>query len=53
MLDYQYTINTLHMRGIRVNEKQYMFVMNVVFGEKPSVAYGLVFETFPFSTSSV
>lgn len=48
MLDYQYTTNTLHMRGIRVNEKQYMFVLNVVFGEKPSVAYGLVFDTANF-----
>ena len=44
MLDFQYTLNTLHTRGIRINEKQYLFVANVVFGEKPSVAYGLVYD---------
>lgn len=48
MLDYQYSLNTLHTRGIRINEKQYLFVLNVVLGEKPSVAYGLVYDTAKF-----
>lgn len=48
MLDYQYTLNTLHARGIKVNERQYLFVLNVVLGEKPSVAYGMIFDTEKF-----
>lgn len=48
MLDYQYTLNTLHARGLKITEKQYLFVLNVVLGEKPSVAYGMIYDTENF-----
>lgn len=44
MLDFQYTLNTLHARGVRIDEKQYLFVLSVVLGEKPSIAYGMVYD---------
>lgn len=44
MLDYEYTRNTLHARGINVSIKQYLFVLNVALGEKPAVAYGIIYD---------
>ena len=44
MLDYEYTKNTLHARGIKVSIKQYLYVLNVVLGEKPSIAYGIIYD---------
>ena len=45
MLDYEYTRNTLHARGIKVSVKQYLFVLNVVLGEKPAIAYGIIYDS--------
>lgn len=48
MLDYISTKSTLHTRGININEKQYLFVLSCVLGERPEVAYGMVFNTKEF-----
>lgn len=44
MLDYEYTRNTLHARGIKVSVQQYLYVLNVVLGEKPAIAYGIIYD---------
>lgn len=40
--------NTLHTRGIDIDEKKYFFVLACVLGEKPEVAYGLTYQTKEF-----
>lgn len=45
MLDYEYTRNTLHARGIKVSVQQYLYVLNVVLGEKPAIAYGIIYDS--------
>ena len=40
--------STLHIRGININEKQYLFVLACVLGEKPEVAYGMIYDTKDF-----
>lgn len=53
MLDYEYTRNTLHARGIKINVKQYLYVLNVVLGEKPAVAYGIIYDNDDFKKALV
>mgnify|MGYP006988831633 CR=1 FL=1 len=48
MLDYQTTQATLHTRGINIDEKQYLFVLQVVMGEYPPVAYAIIYDTTRF-----
>lgn len=51
MLDYISVQQTLHTRGIKINEKQYLFVLSCVLGEKPEVAYSMVYDTKEFKQS--
>lgn len=48
MLNYIDTKATLHTRGININEKQYLFVLSCVLGEKTEVAYGMIYQTSEF-----
>ena len=48
MLDYISTKSTLHTRGIEIDDKQYIFVLSCVLGERPEVAYGMVYHTKEF-----
>ena len=48
MLDYLTTKETLHVRNVLFDEKQYQFVMMVAFGEDESVAYALTYEMAEF-----
>ena len=48
MLDYSSTINVLHTRGISVTLQEYLFVIQVVFGEDVRVAYANTFDTAEF-----
>ena len=48
MLDYLTTKSTLHTRGIHIDEKQYAFVLMCVLGERPEVAYGMMYHTKDF-----
>ena len=43
MLSYIDTRSTLHTRGIKITEKQYLFVLECVLDEKPEVAYAMVY----------
>lgn len=51
MLDYISTKSTLHTRGIDINEKQYLFVLSCVLGEKAEVAYGMIYHTKDFKSA--
>ena len=44
MLDYLSTQETLHVRNVDFDHKQYLFVTMVAFGESESVAYALVYD---------
>lgn len=44
MFDYRDFSERLHIRGIRFDEKEYMFVALVCAGEDESVAYGLIYD---------
>ena len=48
MLDYVSIQQTLHTRGLKIDEKQYIFVLSCVLGEKPEVAYAMVYDTKEF-----
>lgn len=48
MLDYINVKRTLHTRGVNIDERQYLFVLSVVMGERVDVAYGMVFDTKNF-----
>ena len=48
MLDYLSTKETMHVRNVLFDEKQYQFVMMVAFGENESVAYALAYDTAEF-----
>lgn len=48
MLDFIASKNTLHTRGINIDEKQYMFVLMCVMGERAEVAYGMIYKTKEF-----
>lgn len=40
--------SALHTRGINIDEKQYLFVLSCAIGEKPEVAYGMIYHTEDF-----
>lgn len=44
MFDYRYCLETLHVRGVLFDEKEYMFVAMVCAREDVSVSYGLVYD---------
>lgn len=44
MFDYRYCLESLHVRGVLFDEKEYMFVAMVCAGEDVSVSYGLVYD---------
>lgn len=48
MFDYRDFITRLHIRGLKPDDKQYLFVAMVCAGEDISVAYGLTFDTVEF-----
>ena len=48
MLDYISTQNAMHTRTISFTLQQYMFVLQVVLGELPEVAYASVYDTAEF-----
>lgn len=48
MFDYRDCIERLHARGIRFDDKQYVFVAMVCAGEDVCVSYGLVYDTQEF-----
>ena len=50
-MDYLYTKETLHTRGINIDEKQYYFVLMCVVGESPEVAFAMVYDTKEFKSS--
>ena len=47
-MDYLSTKEILHTRGIRIDEKQYLFVLLCVIGERPEVAYSMVYDAKEF-----
>lgn len=51
MLDYLAVKSTLHTRGINIDEKQYLFVLSVCLGERPEVAYGMIYQTKEFKAA--
>lgn len=44
MFDFRDFSDRLHVRGVKFNEKEYMFVAMVSAGEDAAVAYGLVYD---------
>lgn len=48
MLDYVNTKSVMHTRGINIDEKQYLFVLSCVLGERPEVAYGMIYHPKEF-----
>jgi len=48
MFDYRDFLARLNMRGVRFDEKEYMFVALTTAGEDAGVAYGLVYDTEAF-----
>jgi len=48
MLSYLDTLSILHTRQIQFTPKEYFFVLQVVLGEEPSVAYAMTFDTAEF-----
>ena len=48
MLDYVNTKSVMHTRGINIDEKQYLFVLSCVLGERPDVAYGMIYHPKEF-----
>jgi len=48
MLSYQDTLNAMHVRQIDFTLQEYMFVLQVAFGETPAVAYASVFDSVEF-----
>lgn len=48
MLDYLTTQNQLHTRLVEYDLKEYMFVLQVVLGERPEVAYANTFDEAEF-----
>lgn len=48
MLSYLDTQNTLHLRLVDFNLQQYLFVLQVVLGESPEVAYASVYDVENF-----
>lgn len=48
MFDFRDFSARLHARGVRFDEKQYMFVCMVCAGEDVAVSYGLVYDTENF-----
>lgn len=51
MLDFISAKATLHTRGINIDEKQYLFVLQVILGERSDVAYGMVYHTKDFKAA--
>lgn len=49
MLDYLSTLNAMHVRTIDVSLQDYLFVVQVVLGERLEVAYASVFDTSEFN----
>lgn len=47
-MDYLSTKEILHTRGIKIDEKQYLFVLLCVIGERPEVAYSMVYDAKEF-----
>lgn len=48
MLDYLSLQNALHTRTIDFTYQQYLFVMQVVLGERPEVAYASIYDATEF-----
>lgn len=48
MLSYQDTQNALHVRQVDFTLQEYLFVMQVVIGETPSVAYASIYDSAEF-----
>jgi hypothetical protein len=48
MLDYLSTSNQLHTRLVDFTPQEYMFVLQVVLGERPEVAYASVYDIGDF-----
>ena len=48
MIGYLEALNTMHTRGVSIDEKDYKFTLMVVLGETPQVAYGMVYDTSEF-----
>lgn len=48
MFDYRDFSDRLHARGVRFDEKEYIFVSMVCAGENEAVSYGLVYDTENF-----
>lgn len=44
MFDYRDFSDRLHVRGVRFDEKEYMFVAMVCAGEDEAVSYGLIYD---------
>lgn len=48
MLDYLSTSNQLHTRLVDFTPQEYIFVLQVILGERPEVAYASVYDTANF-----
>lgn len=48
MLNFLDTLSALHTRQIMFTPQEYFFVLQVVLGEEPSVAYAMTFDTAEF-----
>lgn len=44
-MEYLSTKEILNTRGIKIDEKQYLFVLLCVIGERPEVAYSMIYDT--------
>lgn len=44
MLDFIGVQNSLATRGVVVDERQYLFVLQCVMGERPAIAYSLIYD---------
>lgn len=49
MLDFISTQNALHTRTIDFTYQQYLFVMQVVLGERPEIAYASIYDPSEFN----
>jgi hypothetical protein len=48
MLDYLSTSNQLHTRLVDFTPQEYLFVLQIILGERPEVAYASVYDTANF-----
>lgn len=48
-MEFLKAINTMHIRGIKIDSRQYLFALSVTLGERPEVAYAMLYDKDNFT----